>query len=36
MEIQYLTNAKGKKKAIVLPIKMYEKMIEDMEDMEDL
>ena len=36
MEIQYLTDAKGKKKAIVIPIKMYEKMIEDMEDMEDL
>jgi phd_YefM len=36
MEIQYLTDARGKKNAIVLPIKMYEKMIEDMEDMEDL
>ena len=36
MEIQYLTDARGKKKAIVLPIKMYEKMIEDMDDMEDL
>ena len=36
MEIQYLTDAKGKKKAIVIPIKMYEKMIEDLEEMEDL
>lgn len=36
MEIQYLTNAKGKKKAIVLPIKMYEKMIEDLEEMQDI
>lgn len=36
MEIQYLTDARGKKKAIALPIKMYEKMIEDLEDMQDL
>ena len=36
MKIQFLTDTKGKKKAIVIPIKMYEKMIEDMEDMEDL
>ena len=36
MEIQYLTNAKGKKKAIVLPIKMYEKMIEDLEEIQDI
>ena len=36
MKIQFLTDTKGKKKAIVLPIKMYEKMIEDMDDMEDL
>jgi hypothetical protein len=36
MKIQFLTDTKGKKKAIVIPIKMYEKMIEDMDDMEDL
>lgn len=36
MEIQYLTDARGKKKAIVLPIKMYEKMIEEMEEMQDV
>ena len=36
MEIQNLTNAKVKKKGIVLPIKMYEKMIEDLEEMQDI
>ena len=36
MEIQYLTDARGKKKDIVLPIKMYEKMIEDLEEMQDV
>lgn len=36
MKIQFLTDTKGKKKAIVLPIKMYEKMIEDLEEMQDI
>ena len=36
MEIQYLTNAKGKKKAIVLPIKMYEKILDKLDELEDI
>lgn len=36
MEIQYLTNAKGKKKAIVLPIKMYEKLLDKLDELEDI
>ena len=36
MEIQYLTDAKGKKKAIVIPIKMYEKMIDKLDELEDI
>ena len=36
MEIQYFTNAKGKKKAIVLPIKMYEKILDKLDELEDI
>jgi len=36
MEIQYLTNATGKKKAIVLPIKMYEKLLDKLDELEDI
>lgn len=32
MKIQFLTDTKGKKKAIVIPIKMYEKMLTLMEE----
>lgn len=31
--LQFLTNKKGRKTAVVLPIEDYEKMIEDMDDL---
>ena len=31
--MQYLTNEKGKKTAVVLPIEDYEKLIEDLDDL---
>ena len=31
--LQYLTNEKGKKTAVVLPIEDYEKLIEDLDDL---
>lgn len=31
--VQYLTNAKGKKTAVVMPIEDYEKLREDMDDL---
>ena len=36
METQFLTDKKGNKTAVVLPIKEYNKMIEKMEDIEDV
>jgi hypothetical protein len=32
----FITDAKGKKISVVLPIKEYECMIEDLEDLEDI
>ena len=31
--VQYLTNAKGEKTAVVVPIRDYEKMLEDLDDL---
>ena len=31
--VQYLTNEKGKKTAVVMPIEDYEKLLEDMDDL---
>lgn len=36
METQFITDAKGNKKAIILPIKKYEKMLEELEELEDI
>ncbi len=33
---QYITNAKGKKVGIILPLKNYEKMLEMLEELEDI
>jgi len=33
---QYITDNKGKKVSVILPIKQYEKMLEELEDAEDL
>ena len=34
MKAQYVTNDTGKKIAVILPIKDYEKMMEDLDEME--
>ncbi len=31
--LQYLTNEKGKKTAVVMPIQEYEKLLEDLDDL---
>ena len=36
METQFLTDEKGNRTAVVLPIKKYNKMIEALEDLEDV
>lgn len=36
METQYLTDKKGKKTAVVLPIDKYNKLIEQLEDLHDV
>lgn len=33
---QYITNKKGKRISVVLPIKDFEAIIEDLEDLEDI
>jgi hypothetical protein len=32
-QLQYLTNEKGKKTAVVMPIQDYQKLLEDLEDL---
>ena len=32
-QLQYLTNEKGRKTAVVMPIRDYEKLLEDLEDL---
>ena len=36
MKTQFVTDDHGKKVAVILPIKDYQKMIEDIEDIEDV
>ena len=36
MKNQYITNTKGKKLSVILPIREYEKMIEQLEELEDI
>ena len=36
METQFLTDEKGNRIAVVLPIKLYDKLIEKLEDLEDV
>lgn len=31
--VQYLTNDKGKRTAVVMPVKDYEKLLEDLDDL---
>lgn len=32
-EVQYVIGSRGKKKAVILPIKEYEKLLEDLHDL---
>jgi hypothetical protein len=34
--LQYIIDSKGKKVSVILPIKQYEKLLEKLDDMEDL
>lgn len=36
MKTQFVTDDHGKKLAVILPIKDYQKMIEELEDLEDI
>ncbi len=36
METQFLTDDKGNRTAVLLPIKKYNKLIEKLEDLEDV
>jgi len=36
MKNQYVTDGKGKKVGVILPIREYEKMIEQIEELEDI
>ena len=36
METQFLTDEKGNRTAVLLPIKKYNKLIEKLEDLEDI
>jgi len=36
MKTQFITNEKGKKLAVILPIKEYEKMLDELEELEDI
>ena len=36
METQFLTDEKGNRTAVLLPIKKYNKLIEQLEDLEDV
>jgi len=36
MKNQYITNKKGKRLSIILPIREYEKMIDQLEELEDI
>lgn len=36
MKTQYIIDAKGKKMGVILPIGQYEKMMEELEELEDI
>lgn len=36
METQFITDAEGRRIAVILPIKAYEKMLEDLEELHDV
>lgn len=36
METQYITNKKGKKVAVIVPLKEYNKLMEELEELEDI
>jgi PHD/YefM family antitoxin component YafN of YafNO toxin-antitoxin module len=36
MNTQFITDGNGKKKAVILSMKEYKKMIEELEDLEDI
>lgn len=36
MQTQFITDSKGKKIAVILPVKEYEKMLEELEAREDI
>lgn len=36
MKTQYVTDDDGNRTAVILPIKQYEKMLEDIEELEDI
>jgi hypothetical protein len=36
MKTQFLTDEKGKKTAVLMPIKQYNKLLEKLEDLEDV
>jgi PHD/YefM family antitoxin component YafN of YafNO toxin-antitoxin module len=36
MKTQFVTDRRGKKLAVILPIKEYNKMVDDLEELEDI
>ena len=36
MKTQFITDEQGKKVAVILPIKEYDKMMEDLEELDDI
>ncbi len=36
MKTQFITDDKGKKQSVILPIAEYEKLMEDLEELEDI
>lgn len=36
MKTQFITNEKGKKIAVILPIKEYEKILDELEELDDI
>lgn len=36
MKTQFITDDKGKKQSVILPIAAYEKLMEDLEELEDI
>ena len=36
MKTQYITDTKGNKLSVIIPVKEYEKMLEELEELEDI